>query len=72
MNSFEKWILAKGGPGAVAKLLGVTAHTVRNWREGRSTPHRSTMQRIVYLAKGVVTYYDILALTLRNQNTRLQ
>lgn len=65
MKRFQIWIEREGGPRVVARLLGTESPTVRSWLAGISSPKALTMQKIVRLAKGAVSYDDIINETKR-------
>jgi len=67
---FREWIDTQGGPPAVAKLLGVDVYRVRTWVRSEATPKALLMQKIVKIAKGAVSYDDIITGTTRNRKRK--
>lgn len=60
MKRFEKWITDSGGPRAVARMLRTESPTIYGWLRGAATPRAKTMQQIVRLSKGQVSFDDII------------
>lgn len=56
----SEWISANGGRDAVARQLGVTEEAIHYWLRKRITPRVETMQRIVELSKGKVSFEEII------------
>lgn len=66
---FSHWIADQGGPGAVASRLGVTTHIVRIWLNGKGSPKVETIERIVELSGGKVSFEDVILESRRNVKT---
>lgn len=60
MPRFFQWIEDQGGVNVLAEKLGVAHSTVSSWVNKKTTPKAIVMQKIVKMAKGVVTYDDII------------
>lgn len=63
---FRKWI-KEVGPEKVASLLGVNVRTVYFWLEKKATPTITTMQRIVLITRGRVTFDRIISETKKKK-----
>lgn len=57
---FEKWVANQGGPVSLALKLRVQPARVRTWLRGEASPQVLIMQKMVNLAKGELTYDDII------------
>lgn len=60
MKPFAKWVHEQGGYSVVCKLLGVSRAALHLWFAQQTGPKLVTAQYIVKLAKGAVTYDDII------------
>lgn len=67
MNKFRKWIADTGGARHVAVLLGTTERSIYHWKAAINSPNAMTLQKIVTLSKGKVSYQDILDCTLHGK-----
>lgn len=66
IGKFEKWVESFGGQRKVAWYLGISENAVVHWMKGEGGPRLITLQHIVKLAQGALTYDDIINETLRN------
>lgn len=66
IGKFKKWVEDFGGQRKVAWLLGVSENAVVHWINGESGPRLHTLQRLVKLAQGTLTYDDVINETTRN------
>jgi transcriptional regulator with XRE-family HTH domain len=60
---FHRWIESQGGPKEVARLLGTESPTVYAWLRGAASPKVLTIQKLIKLSKGKLTFYDIVNAT---------
>ena len=60
---FKKWIELQGGPKALARKLGTESPTVYAWLRGAASPKALTMQKIVKMSRGALSYDDIIDAT---------
>lgn len=61
----QTWVNKKGGPIAVAKLLGTTSPRIRAWMRRQATPKPLMMRTIVRRSHGRVSYKEIIDSTLK-------
>jgi DNA-binding phage protein len=55
----RKWVDDSGGIKSVAEKLRVGEHQVRAWLRGEATPRSKTLNQIIRLSKGQLTF-DII------------
>ncbi len=61
MNKFEKWAADMGGPRKLSEMLGVTHWAVKFWLKKKGYPQVETIEKIIKLSKGRLTFADIVA-----------
>jgi DNA-binding phage protein len=61
----RKWVDSFGGVQKVAEALGVGDHQVRAWLRGEATPRSKTLNEIIRLSKGSLTFEVIYKETSR-------
>jgi hypothetical protein len=66
MGKLAKWIAASGGSDVVAKKLGCTGAAIRYWLRGRGSPRATTIETLIKLSKGKLTFKDIVTESRRN------
>lgn len=59
-EAFQLWVRAQGGEHAVAKRIGVSPGTLHNWMARQRWPGTEYIREILRLAKGALTFEDIL------------
>lgn len=59
-NALKDWIYENGGFAETARLLGISDQTPRKWFYHEYVPNLVTMNRIVTLSKGKLTYQSII------------
>lgn len=65
-GKFATWVEKEGGSNVVAEKLGVTGAAVRYWLRGNYSPQAVTIMKILKLAKGDVSFEDIVKESRRN------
>ena len=63
MKVFQHWITSFGGVEAVAAKLGVTRAAVYHWVNKRGCPKIETIDHIVKLSKGKLSFDDVITST---------
>lgn len=61
-SKLAKWVEKCGGTPKVARKLGVTEQCVNVWTRCDGFPKVTTMQKIVRMSKGALTYADLMPL----------
>ena len=64
---FNTWVEEFGGARLLAKKLEVTDHAVRVWMRGEGSPHAETIDAIIKLSKGVLTFEQIFKESTRSK-----
>lgn len=64
---FKQWIENQGGAAKVAARLGLNRVTVETWMQGKNSPTALRMRQIVKLARGAVSYEDIVLETTKGR-----
>lgn len=64
---FKEWVEHFGGARALAEKLNVTDHAVRHWLRGEGSPEAETINTIIRLSKGVLTFEQIYRESTRSK-----
>lgn len=60
MNAFQRWVTDFGGVKPLASKLSVTQATVYRWVNRHGWPKVKTINSIVKLSKGKLTFVDVV------------
>lgn len=64
---FNQWVEKFGGARALAPKLNVTDHAVRVWLRGEGSPQAETINEIIRLSKGELTFEQIFKESIRSK-----
>lgn len=61
------WVEQYGGAIVLAEKLDVTPHAVRVWLRGEGSPHAETVNDLIRLSKGELTFEQIYKESTRSK-----
>jgi hypothetical protein len=64
---FNEWVESIGGANRLAEKLDVTGWAVRVWLRGEGAPLAETINTIIRLSKGVLTFEQIYKESTRSK-----
>lgn len=64
---FTDWIETYGGIEKLSKTLKINPHTIRVWLRGDGSPRPKTINRIIRLSKGKLTFETVFSESTRSK-----